>query len=80
VWYRYVWHHLFISRLILFQRTPESFVVIRIVVVEIVCAGGCGVSDFDCLVADPPRSLCVRFCYYFDVVFCLRGGDAWWWW
>jgi len=58
VWCRYVirlrrlqvWRYLFHSRLILLQRTPGSFVVVRIVVVVVVRVDGRGASDFACLV------------------------------
>jgi hypothetical protein len=40
-----VWWHLFHSRLILLQRTPRSFVVVRIVVVVVIRSSGRGASN-----------------------------------
>jgi len=82
-WRLQVWRHLLLSWLILFQRTPESFVVIRIVVVEVLRASGCGVSDFACLVADapPPKvtvcSLLLLFrCCILFAWWCCGGGGG----
>jgi len=69
VWFRrrQVWRHLFHLWLNLLQRTPRSFVVIRIVVFVVSRASGRLDSDFAWFGGRPPRgSLLVCFYYWLD--------------
>jgi hypothetical protein len=73
-----VWRHLIHLRLTLLQRTPGSFIVVRIVAVVVVRAGGRGVSDFACFGGrHPSRSLCVLLLLTMYSV-CVVMLWSWW--
>ena len=66
--------HIFHPRLILIQRNPGSFVVVRIVMVVVIRTGDLVDSDFAWFGGrPPPGSLCVR---YFYLLFLLCGGGG----
>jgi len=78
-----VWRHLSHSWLIFLQRTPGSFVVVRVMVVVVVRVGGRGASDFACLVAYPPShwvfvifTISMLYSVCVVVVVVMRGGGV----
>jgi hypothetical protein len=76
-WQLQVWRYLIQSQLILLQRTPESFVIVRIVEVVAVRAGGLGTLDFARLVAAPEIIMCLLFTIS-TLFFCFCGGGGSW--